>query len=788
MPSIEIDGKLLQVRDGIKVIEAADEAGIYIPRFCYHAKLSIAANCRMCLVEVEKAPKPLPACATTVSEGMKVFTRSSVAREAQKSTMEFLLINHPLDCPVCDQGGECPLQDQALGYGKDVSRFSEHKNVVVSPDMGPLIATAMTRCIYCTRCVRFGNEIAGVMELGMLGRGDRSSIHSFLDAPIHSELSGNVIDLCPVGALTSRPSKYAARVWELSSSMGVSPHDCVGSNLKIQSVRGQVKRVLPQHNETINDCWLADRDRYSFVGNNSEQRLLKPMIRVDEQWREVSWQVALDFTVTGLQGLIERYGAGQLGALAAPGSTAQEFYLLQKLLRALGSGNIDHRLRQVDFSADDVAPVRPGMEMGVEELASARGLLLVGANPRKDQPIIGLNIRRAQLAGARVASINSIRWQQHFALEIESVVVPDQLSTQLASVLLALDSKCGSEVEDLAAMAPVSSEGKQIAAMLRSMGSGAVVVVGSQAHMHPQFCTLAALAQKIAEAVDGQVAFLPEANSVAGWLAGCVPHRGPVAAEAVIKGLNTSTMLEADLKGYLLLAVEPELDCAQSMQAAKAMQQADFVVSLSSFHTAASDYADVQLPIGTFIETAGAYVNAAGTIQSMRGAVAPPGDARPAWKVLRVLANNLGLAGFEYLSSDEILDEISIPDEPAAVRYTATDIDPAASPEPVSTDTLQRVADVPLYRVDSLVRRAEPLQQTQDNPGPAVRVNAQQAEALGLTDQQQVVCRVVDGLALELSLAIDDRIPDGCAWIPLGYHENAALDGACRIRLGRKMT
>ncbi|HED13134.1 MAG TPA: NADH dehydrogenase (quinone) subunit G, partial [Gammaproteobacteria bacterium] len=454
MPSIEIDGKQLQVRDGIKIIEAADEAGIYIPRFCYHRKLTVAANCRMCLVEVEKAPKPLPACATTVSDGMKVSTRSSAAREAQKSTMEFLLINHPLDCPICDQGGECPLQDQALGYGKDVSRFTERKRAVVSPDMGPLIATEMTRCIHCTRCVRFGNEIAGVMELGMLGRGDRSSIHSFLDEPVNSELSGNIIDLCPVGALTSKPYRFTARVWELSSSDGISPHDCVGSNLTIQSVRGQVKRVLPVVNETINDCWLSDRDRYSYVGNNSGQRLLKPMIRVEDQWREVSWQVALDFTVTGIRGLIERYGAEQLGALAAPGSTAEEFYLLQKLLRALGSGNIDHRLRQVDFSADEIAPLRPGMELGIEEIATAQSLLLVGANPRKDQPIIGLNIRRAGLAGARIAAINSMHWQHHFALETESVVVPDQLCAQLASVLLALDSKCGAGVEALAARAP----------------------------------------------------------------------------------------------------------------------------------------------------------------------------------------------------------------------------------------------------------------------------------------------------------------------------------------------
>jgi len=785
MPSIEIDGKQLQVRDGIKIIEAADEAGIYIPRFCYHRKLTVAANCRMCLVEVEKAPKPLPACATTVSEGMKVSTRSQLARDAQKSVMEFLLINHPLDCPICDQGGECPLQDQALGYGKDVSRFTERKNAVVSPDMGPLMATEMTRCIHCTRCVRFGSEIAGVMELGMLGRGDHSSIHSFLDESVNSELSGNAIDLCPVGALTSKPYRYTARVWELSSSNGISPHDCVGSNLNIQSVRGQVKRILPVVNEAINDCWLSDRDRYSYVGNNSDQRLLKPMIRIDGQWREVPWQVALDFTVTGIKGLVERYGAGQLGALAAPGSTAQEFYLLQKLLRALGSGNVDHRLRQVDFSADEAAPLRPGMELGIEDIASARGLLLVGANPRKDQPIIGLNVRRAGLAGARIATINSIRWQQHFALETETVVAPDQLAAQLASVLLVLDSTCGASVEELAARAPASDASKQVAAMLRSVGEDAVVVVGSQAYMHPQFSTLAALSQKIAEVVHGRMAFLPDANSAAAWLAGCVPHRGPLAVETTTKGLDASAMLSVGLKGYVLLGVEPELDCSQSMQAAKAMEKADFVVSLSSFHSAASDYADVQLPIASFAESAGAYVNAAGTVQSMTGAVTPPGEARPAWKVLRVLANNLELSGFDYQSSSDILEELAIPPELGTVRYAVTEIHSTAPDDAAGAGSLQRISDIPLYRVDPLVRRSLPLQQTRDNPGPAARVNSEQADKLGLTDQQNVVCRV-NGLSIPLLLAVDDRVPEGCAWIPMGYHETAALDGSCSVRLGRK--
>lgn len=785
MPSIEIDGKQLQVRDGIKIIEAADEAGIYIPRFCYHRKLTVAANCRMCLVEVEKAPKPLPACATTVSEGMKVSTRSVAARAAQKSTMEFLLINHPLDCPICDQGGECPLQDQSLGYGEDVSRFTERKNAVVSPDMGPLIATEMTRCINCTRCVRFGHEIAGVMELGMLGRGDRSSIHSFLDESVNSELSGNAIDLCPVGALTSKPYRFTARVWELSSSNAVSPHDSVGSNLKIQSVRGQVKRVLPVVNEAINDCWLSDRDRYSYVGNNSEQRLTKPMIRVDEQWREVSWQVALDFTVTGIKGLIEHYGADQLGALAAPGSTVEEFYLLQKLLRALGSGNIDHRLRQTDFSADDAAPMRPGMELGVEEVAAARSLLLVGANPRKDQPIIGLNIRRASLAGARISSINSMHWRQHFPQETETVVKPDQLGAQLASVLLALDSKCGERVEALAATAPAGDQGKQIAEQLRATGKDTVIVLGSQAFMHAEYSTLVALSQQIADVVGGRMAWLPDANSAAAWLAGCVPHRGVLADQSVKKGMDVAAMLAAELKGYILLGLEPELDCLESMQAAKAMEQADFVVSLSPFHTAASDYADVQLPIASFSETSGTYISAAGIVQSMQAAVTPPGESRPAWKVLRVLANNLQLDDFDYQSSAEVLEDMALPADLGTVRYSNIEINAVENSADNGTDVLQRITDMPLYRIDAMVRRATPLQQTQDNPGSAVRINAQQAEALGLTDVQEVLCRV-DGVTLPLALVVDERVPTGCTWIPLGYHETAPLDGACRVRLGRK--
>jgi NADH-quinone oxidoreductase subunit G len=495
---IEVDGRKLSARKGQMLIEVTDASGIYIPRFCYHNKLSIAANCRMCLVDVEKAPKPLPACATPVAEGMVVRTRSDRARTAQKSTMEFLLINHPLDCPVCDQGGECELQDLALGYGKDVSRYAEAKRIVKDRDIGPLISTDMTRCIHCTRCVRFGQEVAGVMEFGGLGRGEHMEIRTFLDRSVDSELSGNVIDLCPVGALTSKPFRYTARPWELEDHASISPHDCVGANINVQARRGTVMRVLPRDNEAVNECWLADRDRFSYEALNGEDRLRVPMIRRGTTWEETDWATAFEFTVAGLKKVLEEHGPESLGALASPISTLEEFYLLQKLVRALGSGNVDHRLRQTDFSDDAAAPLFPSLGRPIAELENLDGALLIGANPRKDQPLINLRLRKSALKGARVFAINPVDYDFSYRLAGKVIAGPAQMVRALAGVARALSALKKAEwpaafAKHFRDVKPGVSE-QAMAEALRQC-SRASVLLGSFALSHPQAAALGSLAQ-----------------------------------------------------------------------------------------------------------------------------------------------------------------------------------------------------------------------------------------------------------------------------------------------------
>ncbi|HSC07408.1 MAG TPA: NADH-quinone oxidoreductase subunit NuoG, partial [Steroidobacteraceae bacterium] len=569
--SIEVNGRALQARKGEMIIQVTDAAGIYVPRFCYHHKLSVAANCRMCLVEVEKAPKPMPACATPVAEGMKVYTRSALARDAQKGVMEFLLINHPLDCPICDQGGECPLQDLALGYGKDVSRYALGKRVVEDKDIGPLIATELTRCIHCTRCVRFGQELAGVMELGMIGRGEHSEIRTFLTRSVDSELSGNVIDLCPVGALTSKPFRFKARAWELESHPSVSPHDCVGSNLNVQSLRHEVKRVLPRVNEAINECWLSDRDRFSYEGLNSAERLCSPMIRQDGRWEEVDWTTALEHAVAGLTRTVERHGADALGALAAPGSTLEEFYLLQKLTRGLGCANVDHRLRQLDFSDDAVQPLFPGLGQPIEALETLEAALLIGSNIRKEQPLLGQRLRKAARRGAQIMVLNPVDYDFAFPLAQRVITDPRRLPTALAAVAKALVELRGASLREAPGWFAGIAPEPWAREMARSLAQSkrVAVLVGGLAAAHPQSAMLRVFADCVAELIDAPLALLAEGNSAGAWLAGCVPHRGPLGAE-VNAGRHARAMLTEPRKAYLLLGLEPELDCLDGA-AARAM-------------------------------------------------------------------------------------------------------------------------------------------------------------------------------------------------------------------------
>jgi NADH-quinone oxidoreductase subunit G len=780
MVNIEINGQQLQVPKGTMVIQAADEAGITIPRFCYHKKLSVAANCRMCLVEVEKVAKPLPACATPVTEGMRVFTRSPMALEAQKSVMEFLLINHPLDCPICDQGGECDLQDLAMGYGKDVSRFHENKRVVPDKNIGPLIATEMTRCIHCTRCVRFGQEIAGIMELGATGRGENMRIGTYVERAVNSEMSGNVIDLCPVGALTSKPYRYTGRPWENNHQPGIAPHDCLGSNINMDVRRNQVMRVVPRENEALNEVWLSDRDRFSYTGIYSEDRALRPMIKQGDVWKDVVWETALTYAVEGLKTVQKQKGVDQIGALVSPSATLEEHYLMQKLIRGIGSNNIDHRLRQLDFSDQDIAPLYPTLGQDVADLQELDAALLIGSWLRKDQPIAAHRLRKAVLRGAKVMTVNALDYEFTFPLSANLVSAPSQMPINLAAIVKALTNLTGkpapSELADLLANITVEDAHQQIAQHLLKADK-ASVLIGNQAMQLPEFATLRALANVIAEMADAKLGYLSDgANAAGACLAGSLPHRSVAGETLSNPGKHAYSMINEGMGAYVLLGIEPEFDCANGGRALSAMTEADFVICLTPFVTdAMREYADVILPVGVFAETGGTFVNATGQWQSFRGAVQPLEESRPAWKVLRVLGNLFVLDGFDYVSVDEVRSEV----EAAAGSTNVTTVSEWRCPSSLTSasEGLMRVGYLPLYSIDPLVRRSKPLQGTQDAITAAAYINSNTASRQGLAANTAV--QVVQGEhRCQLAVVIDEGVPDQCVFIPAGVEGHQSLGDA----------
>jgi NADH-quinone oxidoreductase subunit G len=776
MVNIEINGQPCQARKGAMIIEVTDALDISVPRFCYHKKLSIAANCRMCMVEVEKVPKPLPACATPVTEGMKIFTRSDIATGGQKAVMEFLLINHPLDCPICDQGGECELQDLALGYGRDVSRFSEKKRVVADKYIGPLIATDMTRCIHCTRCIRMLREVAGKMELGATGRGENMEIGTYIENSLESELSGNVIDVCPVGALTSKPFRFKARAWELQQHPTVAPHDCVGSNLYAHTRRGEVMRVVPRENEAINEVWLSDRDRFSYEGLSSDDRLAAPMIKVDGEWQTVDWETGLQAAVDGLRAVIDAHGADQMGVLVSPTATLEEMSLLQAIARALGINNIDHRLRQLDFTDQDTAPLCPTLGQSVEALESVDAALVIGSNTRKDQPIAGHRLRKAAMAGARVMFVNPVDYEFLFDVHAKAIVPPSKMAQTLAGIAAcfpAAGKQATDAVKDAIAAAKPDDTQRAIASALKDADT-ATVILGNVASAHPQFSMLKALAAVIATATDATLGVLTDGcNSVGGWLAGALPHRGPAGGAVAQAGLDVHAMLAAPRKGYLLFGVEPEYDCADAALAASALGSAEVVVSVSPYASdALKARADVLLPVGSFAETSGTYINTEGCWQSFAGVASPYGESRPGWKVLRVLANQFGLDGFEQISSEEIRDELH-----AQAGQMSLDNSQAAGPVagPMKLDGLERVGDVPIHSVDALVRRSASLQATPDaGSAGLVRLNSMQAENSGVRDGYSVHIKQGDA-STTMDVEINDRVADGCVWVQTGTTAAASL-------------
>jgi NADH-quinone oxidoreductase subunit G len=764
MAEINLDGKPVTVPDGSMVMHAADAAGVYIPHFCYHKKLSIAANCRMCLVDIEKMPKPMPACATPVAPGMVVRTKSDKAVKAQQSVMEFLLINHPLDCPICDQGGECQLQDLAVGYGGSASRYQEEKRVVFRKDVGPLVSMEeMSRCIHCTRCVRFGQEVAGVMELGMIHRGEHSEITTINGGTIDSELSGNMIDICPVGALTSKPFRYSARTWELSRRKSVSPHDSVGANLIVQVKANQVMRVVPLENDAVNECWIADRDRFSYEALNSASRLTAPMIKQGGQWQTVDWTTALNYVADGLKRVKAEFGVNEMGAIASPMSTVEELHLLAKLVRGLGSENIDHRSRHADFGNTPAAGKALWLGRSIASLSQLDRALVIGSFLRKDHPLLALRLRQAARHGAQVMSVHAMHDDWAMSLAAKLTAAPSAWADALAQIAAAVAAEKGVPSP---APADAGQDAKVIAQALLS-GERKALLLGNVAAHHPQAGQLLALAQWIGAQVGASVGYLGEAgNSVGAQLLNALPGAG---------GLNAGQMLSRPMKAMLLLNTEPLVDAANAAAAKAAFAGAGLVVSMTPFKDANADIADVLLPIAPFTETGGGFVNAEGRLQTFHGVVKPLGETRPAWKVLRVLGNLLSLPGFEQETVEEVRAQAGLSD----IAQRLDNSTRTAVAIPSAAQGLERVADVPIYSTDLIVRRAAALQATADAQASVVGLPPALFKQLGLQAGDKV--RVTQGAAAAVLAAREDATLADNAVRIAAHPALGALFGAVQI-------
>ncbi|MEY4357160.1 MAG: hypothetical protein RL469_486 [Pseudomonadota bacterium] len=705
--NVEVDGVAVKGRKGAMIIHVTDAHGAYVPRFCYHDKLPVAANCRMCLVEVEKAPKPLPACATPIAEGMKIYTRSKAAISAQKATMEFLLINHPLDCPICDQGGECELQDLALGYGRDIARFSERKRIVKDKDLGPLVSTDMTRCIHCTRCVRFGQDVAGIQELGTTGRGEHMEIGTFVEKSVEHELSGNIIDLCPVGALNSKPFRYQGRSWEMSQAPLVSPHDGVGTNIFGHVLRGKLKRVVSRANDAVNETWIADRDRFSYEAVNAADRLTTPMIRTEAGWREASWDEALAAAARGLKAAGE-----QTGMLVHPSASTEEAYLAARIARSLGTAHVDHRLRQRDFRDAQSDPRAPSLGMPLEAVDTLSGLLVIGANLRSELPLLAHRVRKAVVrAGASVGFLDLAARPYLFPVAVQVAASADAWVAALAGIVAAAAQASGTTPS--AALAPLLQEVKiddahRRAAAALGNGSRRAVWLGALAQRHSRYADLRALAGELAKLTGATLGLLAEGGNAAGaWLAGAVPHRAAAGA-VTASGCDANSMLTRGLRAYVTVGAIESSDFVDGELANRAFGQAACVIALTPFDDPAlRRHAHVLLPIGTFAETSGTFVNLEGRWQSFTAAAKAPGETRPGWKVLRVLGNLLDCDGFDYQSSEDVREELRRAVLAAGVEPTFVSAH--------TVESLQGAAvtdDVPMYAVDALVRRAPALQAT----------------------------------------------------------------------------
>ena len=759
MVEIELDGKAVEVPQGSMVMHAANKLGTYIPHFCYHKKLSIAANCRMCLVEVEKAPKPLPACATPVTQGMKVFTHSAKAVEAQRSVMEFLLINHPLDCPICDQGGECQLQDLAVGYGKSNSRYEEDKRVVFHKNVGPLISMQeMTRCIHCTRCVRFGQEVAGVMELGMVNRGEHSEITTFAGQTIDSELSGNMIDLCPVGALTSKPFRYAARTWELGRKRSVSPHDSLGANTTIQTKANKVMRVVALENDAINECWISDRDRFAYEGLNSADRVTTPMVKQGGQWLETDWQSAMDYVAHSLKTISTESGPEAVAALAHPISSTEELYLLQKMIRGLGSKQVETRLRQTDVKG---AASAPWLGMPISKVSELDRVLVIGSFLRKEQPLIATRLRTGAKRGLQVSRIDA-GGDDWLIPNTGIAATPSAWLNALSEVALAVAKSKSATAPAGTPNLQVSATAQKIADSLLS-GTSTAVLLGSAAIAHPQASDLHVLAQFIAEQTGATLGFLPVGGNAVG------------ASLVNANGVGVESLLSGDRRAVVLMNIEPDADLPNPIQARAALAKANTVIALSAYKSAdLLEVADVILPISTFTETVSTFVNSEGRAQTIQPAVKPLGDSRPAWKVLRVLGGLLNLDGFLYNMPEEVLGE-ALGENYCTKLSNQSTASGLTNGSAVALAGLERLSDVGIYAGDQIVRRSSALQLTRDaKRGNQVGLGQALFNELGLKEGDAVQV-TQGGQSVDLPATLEANLAKGAVRISAGTMASAKL-------------
>jgi NADH-quinone oxidoreductase subunit G len=781
MPKIEIDGIVIDAEQGATIIEVADRAAIAIPRFCYHHKLSVAANCRMCLVQVEKSNKALPACATPVAEGMKIWTKSKEAVAAQRAVMEFLLINHPLDCPVCDQGGECELQDVSLMYGNDSSRYTEAKRSVLDQNLGPLISTEMTRCIQCTRCVRFGTEVAGERELGATGRGEYMEIGTFIEQNVNSEVSGNIIDLCPVGALTSKPFRFKARAWELKEKPGVSPHDCIGSNLYLHTFNQKVMRVVPKDRDDLNEVWLSDRDRFSYEGLQAEDRLRKAMVCKQNRWDSVTWGEALKVAVAGLKLAKDNFGMENIGVLVSPNSSNEEFFLLQKLMQNLGGNNIDHRLRQLDFTNQDSAPKFPNLGINFANLNKQDAVLIVGSNLAKEQPLASIKLRQMVKRGGNVCVINPVDYKYNFALAAKSITPATDMLRALGAVakeLITLSKfKAAKEVTEILSSITVNETDKDIAAVLFKAKTKHLIL-GNIAQMHPDAGQIEALASLIGQIISATWgSFSDGANAAGAWLMGCVPHREINGKTSKKPGKHAFDMLHTPLNAYILYGIEPEFDSVLGVEAVKTLKQADFVIAISAYQTdSLLEIADVILPLALFAENEGSMTNLNGAIQEFDAVVPAFGESRPGWKILRMLGELSGFDGFAYNTVQDITNDINevISFEVQLPQWQPIKLKTLA---PSTKQELVRIAPLALYAVDCITRRAKSLQATHDaHLAPQITINKNTAARLNVLHDEIVKVSVKERAerSVKLQVIIDDSVADYTAII---YQANKSTFG-----------